>query len=110
MNTKRKLLLFISGMVLILLFTIMNTNTVKAAITWPTTSFATWTQGRRLDESLKSNLYGFMVNKDKEYYMEEYKDSNNIHVMIPMIAYKSWNESTKTAPLIDVSSLLELLL
>ena len=37
-----------------------------------------------------------MVNKDKGYYMEEYKDSNNIHVMIPMIAYKSWNESTKT--------------
>ena len=96
MNTKRKLLLFISGMVLILLFTIMNTNTVKAAVTWPTTSFATWTQGRRFDGSLTSNLYGFMVNKDKEYYMEEYKDSNNIHVMIPMIAYKSWNESTKT--------------
>lgn len=95
MNTKRKLLLFISGMVLILLFTIMNTNTVKAAVTWPTTSFATWTQGRRLG-ILQSNLYGFMVNKDKEYYMEEYKDSNNIHVMIPMIAYKSWNESTKT--------------
>ena len=96
MNTKRKLLLFISGMVLILLFTIMNTNTVKAAVTWPTTSFATWTQGRRFDEIFKKNIYGFMVNKDKEYYMEEYKDSNNIHVMIPMIAYKSWNESTKT--------------
>ena len=45
MNTKRKLLLFISGMVLILLFTIMNTNTVKAAVTWPTTSFAPWTRG-----------------------------------------------------------------
>lgn len=96
MNTKRKLLLFILGMALILLFTIMNTNTVKAAVTWPTTSFATWTQGRRSDGSLTRNKYGFMVNKDEGYYMEEYKDSNNIHVMIPMIAYKSWNESTKT--------------
>ncbi|MBX0284131.1 hypothetical protein [Ligilactobacillus salivarius] len=96
MNIKRKLLLFISGMALILLFTIMNTNTVKAAVTWPTTSFATWTQGRRFDGSLTRNKYGFMVNKDEGYYMEEYKDSNNIHVMIPMIAYKSWNESTKT--------------
>ncbi|OQQ75594.1 hypothetical protein B6U63_01520 [Ligilactobacillus salivarius] len=95
MNTKRKLLLFISGMALILLFTIMNTNTVKAAVTWPTTSFATWTQGRRSDGSLR-NKYGFMVNKDEGYYMEEYKDSNNIHVKIPMIAYKSWNESTET--------------
>jgi len=60
MNTKRKLLLFISGMALILLFTIMNTNTVKAAVTWPTTSFATWTQGRRSDGSSR-NKYGFMV-------------------------------------------------
>ena len=95
MNTKRKLLLFISGMALILLFTIMNTNTVKAAVTWPTTSFATWTQGRRSDGSSR-NKYGFMVNKDEGYYMEEYKDSNNIHVKIPMIAYRSWNESTET--------------
>ncbi|MBL1058681.1 hypothetical protein JEM48_08680 [Ligilactobacillus salivarius] len=96
MNTKRKLLLFISGMALILLFTIMNTNTVKAAVTWPTTSFATWTQGTKEAGGLTRNKYGFMVNKDEGYYMEEYKDSNNIHVMIPMIAYKSWNESTKT--------------
>lgn len=96
MNIKRKLLLFISGMALILLFTIMNTNTVKAAVTWPTTSFATWTQGTKEAGGLTRNKYGFMVNKDKGYYMEEYKDSNNIHVMIPMIAYKSWNESTKT--------------
>lgn len=96
MNTKRKLLLFISGMALILLFTIMNTNTVKAAVTWPTTSFATWTQGIKEAGGLTRNKYGFMVNKDEGYYMEEYKDSNNIHVMIPMIAYKSWNESTKT--------------
>ena len=95
MNTKRKLLLFISGMALILLFTIMNTNTVKAAVTWPTTSFATWTQGRRSGGSSR-NKYGFMVNKDEGYYMEEYKDSNNIHVKIPMIAHKSWNESTET--------------
>ena len=96
MNTKRKLLLFILGMALILLFTIMNTNTVKAAVTWPTTSFATWTQGTKEAGGLTRNKYGFMVNKDEGYYMEEYKDSNNIHVMIPMIAYKSWNESTKT--------------
>lgn len=96
MNTKRKLLLFISGIALILLFTIMNTNTVKAAVTWPTTSFATWTQGTKEAGGLTRNKYGFMVNKDEGYYMEEYKDSNNIHVMIPMIAYKSWNESTKT--------------
>ena len=96
MNTKRKLLLFISGMALILLFTIMNTNTVKAAVTWPTTSFATWTQGRRFDGSLTRNKYGFMVNKDEGYYMEEYKDSNNIHVKIPVIAHESWNKSTET--------------
>ena len=95
MNTKRKLLLFISGMALILLFTIMNTNTVKAAVTWPTTSFATWTQGMS-ERGSKRNKYGFMVNKDEGYYMEEYKDSNNIHVKIPMIAHKSWNESTET--------------
>ncbi|AYC11222.1 hypothetical protein IBB3154_0318 [Ligilactobacillus salivarius] len=69
MNTKRKLLLFISGMALILLFTIMNTNTVKAAVTWPTTSFATWTQGRRLDGSLTRNIYGFIINKDEGYYI-----------------------------------------
>src|SRR5699024_1670042 len=96
MNTKRKLLLFISGMALILIFTIMNTNTVKAEVTWTTTSFATWTQGTKEAGGLTRNKYGFMVNKDEGYYMEEYKDSNNIHVMIPMIAYKSWNESTKT--------------
>src|SRR5699024_9974271 len=92
----RKLLLFISGMALILLFTIMNTNTVKAAVIWPTTSFATWTQGTKEAGGLTRNKYGLMVNKDEGYYMEEYKDSNNIHVMIHMIAYKSWNESTKT--------------
>ena len=95
MNTKRKLLLFISGMALILLFTIINTNTVKAAVTWPTTSFATWTQGSSEGEYTR-NLYGFIINKDEGYYMEEYKDSNNIHVKIPMIAHKSWNESTET--------------
>lgn len=96
MNTKRKLLLFISGMVLILLFTIMNTNTVKAAVTWPTTSFATWTQGRRLDGSLKRNIYGFIINKDEGYYMEEYKDSGNIHIKIPLIAHQDWNKSDNT--------------
>lgn len=96
MNTKRKLLLFISGMALILLFTIMNTNTVKAAVTWPTTSFATWTQGRRFDGSLTRNKYGFMVNKDEGYYMEEYKDSGNIHIKIPLIAHQDWNKSDNT--------------
>ncbi|WP_410504735.1 hypothetical protein ABE953_01535 [Ligilactobacillus salivarius] len=96
MNTKRKLLLFISGMALILLFTIMNTNTVKAAVTWPTTSFATWTQGRRLDGSLTRNIYGFIINKDEGYYMEEYKDSGNIHIKIPLIAHKDWNKSDNT--------------
>ena len=95
MNTKRKLLLFISGMALILLFTIMNTNTVKAAVTWPTTSFATWTQGRRSDGSSR-NKYGFMVNKDEGYYMEEYKDSGNIHIKIPLIAHQDWNKSDNT--------------
>ena len=69
MNTKRKLLLFISGMALILLFTIMNSNIVKAAVTWPPTSFATWTQGRRLDGSLTRNIYGFIINKDEGYYI-----------------------------------------
>lgn len=73
-----------------------STTVFSSGIKWPTTSFATWTQGTKEDGSLTRNKYGFMVNKDKEYYMEEYKDSNNIHVMIPMIAYKSWNESTKT--------------
>lgn len=96
MNTKRKLLLFISGMALILLFTIMNTNTVKAAITWPTTSFATWTQGRRLEGSLTRNIYGFIINKDEGYYMEEYKDSSNIHIKIPLIAHQDWNKSDNT--------------
>ena len=96
MNTKRKLLLFISGMALILLFTIMNTNTVKAAVTWPTTSFATWTQGRRLDGSLTRNIYGFIINKDEGYYMEEYKDSGNIHIKIPLIAHQDWNKSDNT--------------
>lgn len=96
MNTKRKLLLFISGMALILLFTIMNTNTVKAAVTWPTTSFATWTQGRRLDGSLTRNKYGFIINKDEGYYMEEYKDSGNIHIKIPLIAHQDWNKSDNT--------------
>lgn len=96
MNTKRKLLLFISGMALILLFTIMNTNTVKATITWPTTSFATWTQGRRFDGSLTRNIYGFIINKDEGYYMEEYKDSGNIHIKIPLIAHKDWNKSDNT--------------
>lgn len=96
MNTKRKLLLFISGMVLILLFTIMNTNTVKAAVTWPTTSFATWTQGRRFDGSLTRNIYGFIINKDEGYYMEEYKDSGNIHIKIPLIAHQDWNKSDNT--------------
>lgn len=96
MNTKRKLLLFISGMALILLFTIMNTNTVKAAVTWPTTSFATWTQGRRLDGILTRNIYGFIINKDEGYYMEEYKDSGNIHIKIPLIAYRDWNKSDNT--------------
>ena len=65
MNTKRKLLLFISGIALILLFTIMNTNTVKAAVTWPITSFATWTQGRRSDGILTRNKYGFIIIKMK---------------------------------------------
>lgn len=96
MNTKRKLLLFISGMALILLFTIMNTNTVKAAVTRPTTSFATWTQGRRLDGSLTRNKYGFIINKDEGYYMEEYKDSGNIHIKIPLIAHQDWNKSDNT--------------
>lgn len=96
MNTKRKLLLFISGMALILLFTIMNTNTVKAAVTWPTTSFATWTQGRRFDGSLTRNIYGFIINKDEGYYMEEYKDSGNIHIKIPLIAHQDWNKSDNT--------------
>lgn len=96
MNTKRKLLLFISGMALILLFTIMNTNTVKAAVTWPTTSFATWTQGRRFDGSLTRNKYGFIINKDEGYYMEEYKDSGNIHIKIPLIAHQDWNKSDNT--------------
>ena len=96
MNTKRKLLLFISGMALILLFTIMNTNTVKSAVTWPTTSFATWTQGRRLDGSLTRNKYGFIINKDEGYYMEEYKDSGNIHIKIPLIAHQDWNKSDNT--------------
>lgn len=96
MNTKRKLLLFISGMALILLFTIMNTNTVKAAVTWPTTSFATWTQGRRLDGILTRNIYGFIINKDEGYYMEEYKDSGNIHIKIPLIAHQDWNKSDNT--------------
>ncbi|MDN4833913.1 hypothetical protein QYC35_06830 [Ligilactobacillus salivarius] len=96
MNTKRKLLLFISGMALILLFTIMNTNTVKAAVTWPTTSFATWTQGRRLEGSLTRNIYGFIINKDEGYYMEEYKDSGNIHIKIPLIAHQDWNKSDNT--------------
>lgn len=73
-----------------------STTVFSSGIKWPTTSFATWTQGIKEDGSLTRNKYGFMVNKDEEYYMEEYKDSNNIHVMIPMIAYKSWNESTKT--------------
>lgn len=73
-----------------------STTVFSSGIKWPTTSFATWTQGVKEDGSLTRNKYGFMVNKDEEYYMEEYKDSNNIHVMIPMIAYKSWNESTKT--------------
>ncbi|WP_274355797.1 hypothetical protein [Ligilactobacillus salivarius] len=96
MNTKRKLLLFISGIALILLFTIMNTNTVKAAVTWPTTSFATWTQGRRFDGSLTRNIYGFIINKDEGYYMEEYKDSGNIHIKIPLIAHQDWNKSDNT--------------
>ena len=96
MNIKRKLLLFISGMALILLFTIMNTNTVKAAVTWPTTSFATWTQGRRFDGSLTRNIYGFIINKDEGYYMEEYKDSGNIHIKIPLIAHQDWNKSDNT--------------
>lgn len=96
MNTKRKLLLFISGIALILLFTIMNTNTVKAAVTWPTTSFATWTQGRRLDGILTRNIYGFIINKDEGYYMEEYKDSGNIHIKIPLIAHQDWNKSDNT--------------
>lgn len=73
-----------------------STTVFSSGIKWPTTSFATWTQGTKEDGSLTRNKYGFMVNKDEEYYMGEYKDSNNIHVMIPMIAYKSWNESTKT--------------
>ena len=96
MNTKCKLLLFISGIALILLFTIMNTNTVKAAVTWPTTSFATWTQGRRLDGILTRNIYGFIINKDEGYYMEEYKDSGNIHIKIPLIAHQDWNKSDNT--------------
>ncbi|RHJ60972.1 hypothetical protein DW111_01885 [Ligilactobacillus salivarius] len=73
-----------------------STTVFSSGIKWPTTSFATWTQGTKEAGGLTRNKYGFMVNKDKGYYMEEYKDSNNIHVMIPMIAYKSWNESTKT--------------
>lgn len=72
------------------------TTVFSSGIKWPTTSFATWTQGTKEAGGLTRNKYGFMVNKDEGYYMEEYKDSNNIHVMIPMIAYKSWNESTKT--------------
>lgn len=96
MNTKRKLLLFISGMALILLFTIINTNTVKAAVTWPTTSFATWTQGRRSDGFLTRNKYGFIINKDEGYYMEEYKDSGNIHIKIPLLAHQDWNKSDNT--------------
>lgn len=73
-----------------------STTVFSSGIKWPTTSFATWTQGTKEAGGLTRNKYGFMVNKDEGYYMEEYKDSNNIHVMIPMIAYKSWNESTKT--------------
>lgn len=73
-----------------------STTVFSSGIKWPTTSFVTWTQGTKEAGGLTRNKYGFMVNKDKGYYMEEYKDSNNIHVMIPMIAYKSWNESTKT--------------
>ncbi|MDO5005243.1 MAG: hypothetical protein Q4E19_06355 [Ligilactobacillus salivarius] len=65
----------------------------SSGIKWPTTSFATWTEGKV--ENVR-NKYGFMINKDEGYYMEEYKDSNNIHVKIPMIAHESWNKSTKT--------------
>ncbi|ABD99165.1 hypothetical protein [Ligilactobacillus salivarius] len=73
-----------------------STTVFSSGIKWPTTSFAIWTQGTKEAGGLTRNKYGFMVNKDEGYYMEEYKDSNNIHVMIPMIAYKSWNKSTKT--------------
>ncbi|OUN63894.1 hypothetical protein B5G14_02830 [Ligilactobacillus salivarius] len=96
MNTKRKLLLFISGMVLILLFTIMNTNTVKAAVTWPTTSFAPWTRGKRESENTVRNYYGFMINNDNGQYIEEYEEGNNIHVKVRILAHIDWNKSTKT--------------
>lgn len=96
MNTKRKLLLFISGMVLILLFTIMNTNTVKAAVTWPTTSFAPWTRGKRESEYTVRNYYGFMINNDNGQYIEEYEEGNNIHVKVRILAHIDWNKSTKT--------------
>lgn len=96
MNTKRKLLLFISGMVLILLFTIMNTNTVKAAVTWPTTSFAPWTRGKRESEATVRNYYGFMINNDNGQYIEEYEEGNNIHVKVRILAHIDWNKSTKT--------------
>ncbi|OUQ31443.1 hypothetical protein B5E73_07120 [Ligilactobacillus salivarius] len=96
MNTKRKLLLFISGMVLILLFTIMNTNTVKAAVTWPTTSFAPWTRGKRESEDTVRNYYGFMINNDNGQYIEEYEEGNNIHVKVRILAHIDWNKSTKT--------------
>ena len=96
MNTKRKLLLFISGMVLILLFTIMNTNTVKAAVTLPTTSFAPWTRGKRESEYTVRNYYGFMINNDNGQYIEEYEEGNNIHVKVRILAHIDWNKSTKT--------------
>ena len=96
MNTKRKLLLFISGMALILLFTIMNTNTVKAAVTWPTTSFAPWTRGKRESEYTVRNYYGFMINNDNGQYIEEYEEGNNIHVKVRILAHIDWNKSTKT--------------
>ena len=96
MNTKRKLLLFISGMVLILIFTIMNTNTVKAAVTWPTTSFAPWTRGKRESEYTVRNYYGFMINNDNGQYIEEYEEGNNIHVKVRILAHIDWNKSTKT--------------
>ncbi|WP_340852727.1 hypothetical protein [Ligilactobacillus salivarius] len=73
-----------------------STTVFSSGIKWPTTSFAPWIRGKKEDRLLSKNTYGFMINMDKGQYMEEYEDSNNIHIKVPILAYKTWNKSPDT--------------
>ncbi len=65
-----------------------------STVTWPTTAFATWTEGYREAGITTRNKYGIML--DDNTPIAEYRDGNDIHVNYNILAHISWNESSAT--------------